>query len=81
MAVKARSTLIPVLAEVSIKATLYSFANRSPSSFRITRSLLQSHLLPKKISVDLYVPASLFVSDGKDFVYHTCGHDFESELK
>lgn len=41
----AKSTLSPVFAEVSIKVTLYSRANRSPSS-RFTSRSGQSALFP-----------------------------------
>lgn len=50
---KANSTFRPVLAEVSIKGTLYSCANRSPSSLFTTRSVPQSDLLPKNINFNL----------------------------
>lgn len=43
---KASSTFKPVLADVSKNDTLYSRANRSPSSLRTSRSG-QSALLPK----------------------------------
>lgn len=50
---KANSTFRPVLAEVSIKGTLYSCANRSPSSLFTTRSVPQSDLLPENINFNL----------------------------
>jgi len=42
----ANSTLRPVLADVSMNGTLYSCANRSPSSRLTARSVPQSDLLP-----------------------------------
>lgn len=46
IAENANSTFNPVLADVSIKATLYSLANLSPSS-RFTSRSVQSALLPE----------------------------------
>lgn len=44
----ANSTLSPLFADVSMKATLYSLARRSPSSLLTARSGPQSALLPEK---------------------------------
>lgn len=46
IAKKASSTLRPLLADVSMKVTLYSLASLSPSSFLTTLSEPQSHLFP-----------------------------------